>query len=266
MDTRDFVPLQPGFEMNTSYYVEYKEKDKLDGSATLFYQFKVKDNIANKMTIFPDGCVDILFCCDPDQPYANVCGSVLTCKTLQLQANQEYFGVRFLPKFELDRSRYSIKDIINSEVPLLDMFLIDHSSIREIIKEKAFSEKVKLFNNILRSIIFTSQSSASSIEFALRKIYSVKGNISMNELAEEIGCSTRYLRKNFEQNIGISPKLFSQILRFQYSLYMLIKRNEYNIRDIIYEIGYYDQAHFINEFKKFSQLTPKEILLQTARI
>lgn len=261
-NTQDFVPLQPGFEMNTSYYVEFKEKDQLDGSTTLFYQFKVKEEVANTMTVIPDGCIDILFCCDPEHPYAKVCGSVLKSKKIQLQPNHEYFGVRFLPRSELDCSKYSIKDIIDHEIPLNEMFFIDHSSIQEIVKQKNFNEKINLFNNMLRHIIFASSSQATSMKFALRKMYSVKGNISMNELAEEIGCSTRYLRKNFEQYIGISPKLFSQILKFQYSLYLLTKTKEYNIRDIIYEIGYYDQAHFINEFKKFSHLTPKEVLLK----
>lgn len=265
INTGDFVPIQPGFEMNTSYYVEYKEKGKVDGSTILFYQFKVNEEFGHTMSVIPDGCIDILFCCNTDKPFANVCGSVLKCKTINLQANNEYFGVRFLPKTEFNCSKYSIKDIIDNEVPLNDMFLVDDSTIRKIICEKDFYEKIKLFNKMIGSIIFSCHSSTSSMKFVLSKMYSSKGNISMKQLAEEMGYSTRYLRKKFEQCIGIPPKLFSQILRFQYSLFMLTKTNEYSIWDIINEIGYYDQAHFINEFKKFSHLTPNKLLYHTAK-
>ncbi|RJS63861.1 hypothetical protein CJ485_03605 [Priestia filamentosa] len=52
--------------------------------------------------------------------------------------------------------------------------------------------------------------------------------------------------KQFEQDIGISPKLFSQIVRFQCSLSMFMNDKNYSICDIIEESGYYDQAHLMN--------------------
>jgi AraC-like DNA-binding protein len=81
----------------------------------------------------------------------------------------------------------------------------------------------------------------------------------MNQLANEIGYSTRYLRKQFETHIGISPKLFSKIIRFQCSLNMLLNNNHYTVNDVIYENGYYDQSHLINEFKDFGYITPYKL-------
>lgn len=78
----------------------------------------------------------------------------------------------------------------------------------------------------------------------------------MDQLAQETGYSLRYLRKKFDDYIGLSPKLFSEIIRFQNSLNMIISKDIFNWWDIVSENGYYDQAHFINQFRKFSHLTP----------
>lgn len=84
----------------------------------------------------------------------------------------------------------------------------------------------------------------------------------MTELANETGYSTRYLRKQFEDHIGISPKLFSQIVRFQSSLNMLLKNASCSVIDVSNENGYYDQAHLINEFKNFGYDTPYKLAMR----
>jgi len=255
-----FHPLQPEFEMNTRYYVEQKERDRENQSTFLFYQFKMNEGFANPISVIPDGCIDILFCCDKQQPTANVCGSVLQSKSINLKAGYEYFGVRFLPKQETQNLNCQMSEMIEREVPLTDIFSTGAAALEKVVNERDFHKRIQLFKQMIGTTIFASgNSSPSIIKYALNKIYLSKGNITINQLADETGYSTRYLRKQFEENIGISPKLFSQIVRFQYSLYMLLKEYDYSIKDIIVENGYYDQAHLINEFKKFGNLTPNTI-------
>lgn len=254
-----FLPLQPEFEVKTDYYSEFQEKDTHTKSTMLFYQFKMNENFSDSISVIPDGCIDILFSCNHEKPSANVCGSVLQRKSISLQADHEYFGVRFLPNQETKNMRYSLKETVDREVPLADMISIDESIVSEIIYKQGFHEKIALFKQMIKSNIFSEDSSPTIIKYSLNRIYARKGNISINQLAEETGYSARYIRKKFEDNIGISPKLFSQIVRFQYSLFMLIKNNKYSISDIINENGYYDQAHLINEFKKFGYLSPNKL-------
>jgi AraC-like DNA-binding protein len=254
-----FLPLQPEFEMKTAYYNELHERDVQTKSSLLFYQFKMNENFSDSISVIPDGCIDILFCCDQQKPSANVCGSVLQSKSINLEANHEYFGVRFLPNQDTKKMKFSLKDMINQEVPLVDMISLNENIVEEIIDKQDFFEKITLFKQMVKSSIFTDDTSPSIINYALNRIYDQKGNISISQLADETGYSSRYIRKKFEDNIGISPKLFSQIVRFQYSLFMLIKNNKYSISDIINENGYYDQAHLINEFKKFGYMSPNKL-------
>lgn len=256
---RNFIPLQPELEMNTDYYIEFKEKNFLDQSTILFYQFRINEDLGSSISVIPDGCIDILFACNVQQPFANVYGSVLHRKAINFQTTQEYFGVRLLPKKE-QKLNHSMKDIIEQEVPLTEIISVDDTVIEKIANEKDFYGRIRLFKEMIGSTLFTYDSSSNLVRYALNKIYSSKGNVNINQLAVETGYSTRYLRKQFEECVGISPKLFSQIVRFQHSLYMLIKRNNYTIWDVVNENGYYDQAHLINEFKKFGYLTPGKVL------
>ncbi len=70
--------------------------------------------------------------------------------------------------------------------------------------------------------------------------------------------SERYIQKLFLDNVGITPKSFSNIHRFNKSL-QLIQTADLPLTSIAYDCGYYDQAHFIKEFKKFTGLTPSEV-------
>ena len=258
LDINNFLPLQPEFEMNTTYYIEHKDTNFSSQSNVLFYQFQMNNTPINSISVIPDGCIDILFQCDEQKPFVNVCGSVLQRKEINFQPNTEYFGVRFLPQAQ--QFNFSVKELLNQEIPLADMLLIEPQLLEKIISEKTFNQRTTLFKDLVGNILLSDSTFPEIIKNALTSIYSSRGNVSMNELANQTGYSTRYLRKQFEEWVGISPKLFTQIVRFQYSLHMLIKIDNQTVFDVVSEHGYYDQAHLIKEFKKFGYLTPKKLM------
>ncbi|WP_068983656.1 MULTISPECIES: helix-turn-helix transcriptional regulator [Lysinibacillus] len=249
-----YLPSQPDFEFQTDYYTEQKVRIKPKQPSILFYQFKMGEE-SSQISVIPDGCIDILINCD--QHYGNICGSVTKSRVINLLPNSTYFGIRFLPC--LDIKKFGIKDLTDKEVSLNEMFPVNTNIIEKVVTDESFTERVNIFNEILRSQIFEIDKSSKLIKQALYNIYEKRGNITIAQLAEEVGYSTRYLRKLFEDHIGISPKLFSQIVRFQSSLNMLLRTTHYTLNDVIYENGYYDQAHLIHEFRNFGNMTPYQL-------
>jgi methylphosphotriester-DNA--protein-cysteine methyltransferase len=98
-------------------------------------------------------------------------------------------------------------------------------------------------------------------DFCVQKISLTKGKISISELERETGFSSRWLNMKFQEKVGISPKNLSSIIRFQQFYQALTNSNESNFfRNEFYDY-YYDQSHFIKDFKRFTGLPPGKFAL-----
>jgi AraC-like DNA-binding protein len=84
-----------------------------------------------------------------------------------------------------------------------------------------------------------------------------KGLLPVDELAKRSFLSTRQFERNFKNYSGFSPKLYSRIIRFQQATQQY-GTNYKTLTDIAYHCGYYDQSHFIHDFKQFSGYHPKQ--------
>ena len=92
---------------------------------------------------------------------------------------------------------------------------------------------------------------------ALHEILYQEGCVKMAQIADNMKYSQHYINREFKKNTGFSLKQYSEIIRLQSAITYLEKENV----DFVYDkLGYYDQAHFIKEFKKFTLLTPQNYL------
>ena len=87
------------------------------------------------------------------------------------------------------------------------------------------------------------------------------GRITIDSLADAAGVSGRQLERRFLQEVGIGPKLFCRILRFQ-QVFSAVTADSTSWADIAVSCGYYDQAHLIRDFQEFSHQTPAVLLAQ----
>jgi AraC-like DNA-binding protein len=90
---------------------------------------------------------------------------------------------------------------------------------------------------------------------ALALIHKSKGTIRIKELADQLNSSQSPLEKRFRQAVGTSPKKFASIVRLKHAIKM--KASSSSLTELSYELGFYDQAHFIKEFKSFTGDTPE---------
>jgi AraC-like DNA-binding protein len=97
-----------------------------------------------------------------------------------------------------------------------------------------------------------------AVQYAIGQIMHAKGNLALKDLQQKLQLSERTLERKFNQAIGISPKLFSRICRFQESLQQLRAGNYDKLSDVAYEQAYFDQSYFIRVFKEFTGFSPLE--------
>lgn len=108
-------PKQPYFVMAASKY--YKSV-VLKYGISHFYHFELTEEKEHVILAIPDGCIDILFCCDETHPEARICGTVLSPSLVFNQKATYYFGVRFLPGKVPDICNIPMSEAINQEIPL----------------------------------------------------------------------------------------------------------------------------------------------------
>ena len=96
-----------------------------------------------------------------------------------------------------------------------------------------------------------------NIHRAVQTIREAKGSLNIDQLAREYSLSRRQFERKFKEFAGLTPKTFSRIVRFQCATQPRLDGNR-DLTDIAYSCGYYDQSHFINEFREFSGYSPKE--------
>ncbi|GLX70286.1 helix-turn-helix domain-containing protein [Paenibacillus glycanilyticus] len=247
--------IQYGFEWETSRYTE--RKVHYGGQPVVYYQFTT-DAAERLVRVVPDGCVDLLFCCDPVYPSASVCGTVLQGKEHYFLPHTTYFGVRLSARLSLLLPNLPLKEVIDVQIPFEDS-LANYKDMGAIIAERpGFIERITCFEKYAMPILAGDARSIPMIDYCVTAMQRSNGGVTIRDLAQDTGYSDRYIRTKFEQSLGISPKLYNRIIRFQRALGG-ITRGESSLSDVAMEGGYFDQSHFMKEFKSFSQLTPIQL-------
>ena len=98
------------------------------------------------------------------------------------------------------------------------------------------------------------------IDYSVNLILQSPQQLSITYLSEKVGFSQKHFIKIFKEHVGVTPKTFLRIIRFQKALREIEANRTAKWTSIAHESGYYDQAHFINDFKEFSGFTPYQFL------
>lgn len=98
------------------------------------------------------------------------------------------------------------------------------------------------------------------VAYCLGKAQLTRGSIAVRKLAEETGLSQRQLSRRFHQSIGLSPKEYLGVCRFNSSLQYLANYPDMSLTEIAHLSGYYDQAHFIRDYKVYTGHSPGEVV------
>lgn len=207
--------------------------------------------------IVADGCIDICF--KPGVSQCNFLFGLIT-KFTDFHVDNPFHlvGIRFFPGMFTQFFRFELYEIINS---IGDMASIAPSMAEFINKSFSPDQELEVMkgylDNYLLKWLFNANPDFDNRLFnSINTILERKGIFSPDEIMG-LGISPRHLRRVFNSYIGCSPKAFSQIVRFQNILQVRQSANFLKESKIFYDLGYYDQSHFIKEFKNFHGITPR---------
>jgi AraC-like DNA-binding protein len=99
-----------------------------------------------------------------------------------------------------------------------------------------------------------------AIDHASRLMIAVQGRVRVVDLVRSSGFSASQFQRRFAAQVGMTPKLFARTIRFDRALVARRASPNRLWTDIIHELGYFDQAHFIRECRAFAGLPPSGLV------
>ena len=125
-------------------------------------------------------------------------------------------------------------------------------------------QKISFLENALIYLLNKNTKDCTFLDYALDSILTSEGLLEIKSLAEETGYSKRHLNMQFKRYVGIAPKTLASIVRFQKFYKQWAKTgSETFFKEDLYAY-YFDQSHFIKEFKRFTGYTPQKYTEITA--
>jgi len=215
---------------------------------------KIQEGFSYK--VVSDGCIDILFEINKPQNVF-VAGFCRKYTEYELEAVFHYVGIRFLPTMfpqifkvaadELSNKFQNLDDFVPKTAQFISNSFHHSLSMEEIIAKFDY-----YFATLISEIAFNYDNRLYNAMDLILKNFGVL-NI---EKDINVGISPRQLQRLFNYYIGDNPKTFSKVVQFQNILKAKPSLQSLKKNKLFYDVGYYDQSHFIKDFKTFYGVTP----------
>ena len=230
-----------------------------------------REKTPSRNTIVPDGCMKLIFHYGDLYKYHPEDGNSVNLPRCFLigQLTRPYeveptgetgtFFVCFHPNGFLPFTTIPIKEMENTAIALEKLFGKDAQEIEQrILNASSTSERIHHIETFLVNRLTKAEAVDYIVTSTVETILTANGQLSVHELSRQHKINRRQLVRKFSSAIGLSPKQLSKTIRLQAALKTLLTKNSTSLTDLAYENDYFDQAHFIKDFKEFTGITPKE--------
>ncbi|MCW3793592.1 helix-turn-helix domain-containing protein [Paenibacillus sp. LS1] len=276
-----FKPIQMNGTYPNSYYVEkipavglmayvacYWESGSLPNTHAdvIWREGREPSVMTVPARVLPDGCTDMLITYDPvcsEHSYA-YCGNYTQPFAVPepsddgSPAGDYTFGVRFFPGGAHVFHGMPLEWFTDKRVALQECWPEKLNELQERMAEtNCFAERVEVMNAYLSPLSVQASTSENDLmKNVLHRIFIDGGRMTVQELAMREVISERQLHRKFSEWVGISPKRFSEVVRFHRVLSDIHQGNTTDWAMLAQNHGFFDQAHLIRQFRKFYGETP----------
>lgn len=256
-------------------YQTFQPNSDLESLISCYWTLEVPaESDAQKQRIIPDGTIEMAFILGDDikrytseddfiiQPRAMVLGQTIEPFYIEPTGYVNTFAIRFYPYGFANFVTMPLKDLVNKETPI--ELLFGEKTAKElelkIIEATNSIERIEIIETFLLDKLNQKTTIDIIVKTTIDALLATKGSASISTILKEDLSKRRQLERNFIKQIGVSPKQLGKVIRLQTALKMLLNKKTESLTDIAYESEYFDQAHFIKDFKEFTGINPKDFL------
>ena len=235
-------------------YQEYPPSEKLKNIVLHYWLFKIEIDSSRQFPIqhitLPDNCASIVLIRQPYFQGVRFLGPHTQKLEQTIFPNSIYLGIRLLPWLRFDPAFFNKKEILNTTAPASKNIITAFGDMIYDLENTADILIQKLENQLL-SLLNTSHVSHNDIvKFICLELD--KG-VPIATIVNEVPFSVRVIQKKFKADVGLTMRQYANTSRQRKLWTQRLKEGD-DIKNLIYDYNFYDQAHFINHFKKIMQV------------
>jgi AraC-like DNA-binding protein len=182
------------------------------------------------------------------------------CFVIDTEQEERVIGVQFHAGGAFPFFRTPVSEMRESSIDLLDLWK-DADTIRErVLAAPDVDSMLRTLETCLLEQLVRPPELHPAVGFALQHFREPGHATRVHAVTERIGLSPRRFIELFERQVGLTPKVFCRVRRFQNVLQTVHGRQEVDWTRVALDCDYYDQSHFIHDFRSFSGLTPSAYL------
>lgn len=144
-------------------------------------------------------------------------------------------------------------------IPLDNIFNnVADETWEQLQEAKTLNEKFLITENFLYRKLLSNKLPDQKLISTIKILFDKNTNLTINDICKQMNISRKHLNNLSKDFTGVSPKMLSSLNRLQISLKKISSSKLQKLTDVAYELEYFDQAHFNNDFKRFTNLKPTE--------
>lgn len=154
-------------------------------------------------------------------------------------------------------------DLNNSHIPLNFLWgELANDFYDQVLCASTTHMRFKILERTLLQRLRISKQRPQIIDYAVQRLNYLPQADTIRQIVDKIALSPTQFIHIFKEHVGLTPKIYSRVNRFQFALNQIASQSQVNWTDIALSSGYYDQSHLINEFRAFSGITPSDYMPQ----
>lgn len=223
----------------------------------LFWAMETLSPAAGLERVLPSGTVELVFDLDDPSRAPVICGPHDAAFVMRRARRDSFVGVHFKPGGAASLLGVPASELANARIGL---DLIWGCAARELgarlVEAPTASVRLRLLEASLLARLDRRVATHPGVAYALGELADVPAPRSIGEIAACAGLSARRFIALFDAQVGLTPKLFARVRRFQRLLQLAHPQPAPAWTQLALDCGYFDQAHLSRDFGEFAGLSP----------
>ncbi|MBN2773703.1 MAG: AraC family transcriptional regulator [Prolixibacteraceae bacterium] len=192
------------------------------------------------------------------EPNLVICGQQTSYYDLSLSGKTGMILITFKPQGLRAFFNFPAKELLNENISL-NLMIKNEASVLEnkLLNFRNNNQRIAAIDDFFINRLAINRD-FDRIDFAVKLIEHSKGQIKTQQLSQETCLGIKQFERIFTNHVGLNPKKFSSIIRFQNVIQTKNKHKKPDLNQLAINNGYYDQSHFIHDFKNLTDQSPRD--------